>query len=607
MSSPTQRPSPSEIPSSSLPSPPPAGPLPPARSWTLSPLRRSLLFLLLAFLLVSPLFVSPAAYPDTYDFRYFLAWLEAGRRSLLWYGDFPLWNPWTCGGQVYLANPQSTIAAPTFVLSLLFGTALGSKLMLVLYLFLAQDGAYRLARDYGLDDDAALLSAPLFAGCGWFGLHLSIGHLNFAGAALLPYLLWCQRRAHTQLEWVIPLGALMAWLIGLGGTTTPAIASVVLAVGALSALITRRDARPLWVLAGAVLATGVIGALRLLPALQFAVDHPRPMNQTDFNLLPFLWKTAVLWRGPGAVPGKPYAFHEYGWKLPILVWPLLSVALYRVLRRPRAHIDLWLLFAVGLAIAAGSALPFGPWALMKKLPLFRDLRVPSRYILVTALAASLLAAAAAQWLLSARAYRRLAMALLFALLAGESLAYTVGLYRSTPLQTWPSAPAGTPLYQVQSHWRTMLPDILLNHGVIGCDEEAPLQRAKELDLGDVPQARLLEPDAGDVTLTRFAPSRIDLSLRLTRETVVLVNSNWNEHWQTSLGTIEKFGDKHPRDRDGGRLALRLPAGTHAVVLRYRPRTAVIGAWLSLIGGIAALALFIGARRKRAQKRAEERA
>ena len=557
---------------------------------------RSLLFLLVAVALVAPIFASPSAFVDAYDARYFQAWLEAGRRSLLWFGELPLWNPWTCGGQVYLANPQSMIASPTFVWVLLFGTALGSKLALVTYLWLALDGMYRLAREYGLFDDAAWLAAILFAGCGWFALHLSAGHLNFAGAALLPYLLLCQRRAQDQIEWAVPLGALMAWTIGLGGTTTPAIATVFLGLMTGVELIGRRSLRPLWVLVAALVATVLIGAVRLLPALEFAKDHPRSIQQTDFNILPFLFKSAVMWHGVSPVSGKPYAFHEYGWKLPILVWPLLVCGL----RRPRARWDLWLLFAVGLAIAAGSALPFGPWVLLKKLPLFRDLRVPSRYILLTAFAASLLAASSASGLLANRPYRRIAMGLLFAIFAGESIAYSVWLYGRAPLHTYAIATHESPFFQVQSHWSHMLPDLLQNHGVIGCDEEAPLQRAKELDLGDVPQVRLLDPQAGRVALTQFAPSRLRLHVELSVESLVLLNTNWNEHWQTNIGRIEKFGEKHPRDRDGGRLAVRLPAGTHDLVVRYRPASFVVGLWTSLLGGTALLVGFGWARRRRRQ-------
>ena len=226
---------------------------------------RRLWFVALAVALVAPIFVQPLGYPSNYDFRYFIAWIEAGRRSLLWYGDFPLWNPWTCGGQVYLANPQSTIAAPTFLLALLFGTALGTKLMLVAYLFFAQDGMYRLARHLELDEDGAMLAAIVFAGSGWLGLHLSSGHLNFAGAALFPYLMLCHRRAIDEWEWAIPLGALMAWIVGLGGTTTPAMATVFLALSAIVETIRRRSARPAIVLLGAALAAIVIGGMRLLP------------------------------------------------------------------------------------------------------------------------------------------------------------------------------------------------------------------------------------------------------------------------------------------------------------------------------------------------------
>ncbi len=559
--------------------------------------RRSLLFLLLALALVAPLFTQPLAHPYSYDFRYFLSWLEAGRRSVLWFGELPLWNPWTCGGQVYLANPQSTIATPTFVLVLLFGTALGSKLMLVAYLFFALDGMYRLARDFQIDDDAARLAAVLFAGCGWFALHVSSGHLNFAGASLLPYLLLSWRRAQRQLRWVIPLGALMAWVIGLGGTTTPALSTVSLSLMALFEVLKRRSLRPLWVLLLAALAALGIGAVRLLPVLEFALRNPRITSQRDHNDLLFLLQNAVMFQGLSPVPGKPYFFHEYGWKLPWLMWPFLLYGL----RWLRARWELWLLFACGLAIASGYALPGGgPWGLLKQLPLFRDLRVPTRYTLLSALAAALIVALAAQHLLASRPRRRLLMWLLFAVFSVESVAYSAWLYQRVPLLRLPPPDRHAPFFQVQSHWTAMLVDNWVNHGVIGCDEEAPLQRARQLDLGDVPQLRLQDPSAGQARLLHFSPNRLRASVELSQEAVLLLNTNWNEHWRSDVGQVEKFGDKYPHDRDGGRLAVRLPPGTYSVTLRYRPTSYVLGLWLTLLCSAAALALFFRGRRRSPQ-------
>src|SRR4029079_10692336 len=62
-------------------------------------------------------------------------------------------------------------------------------------------------------------------------------------------------------------------------------------------------------------------------------------------------------------------------------------------------------------------------------------------------------------------------------------------------------------FQEHSLWRYMRDKLFAGHGSIdtpgskegpGCDEEAPLQRAEELDAGDVPQERLLDPAAGEV-------------------------------------------------------------------------------------------------------------
>src|SRR4051812_39958569 len=105
-------------------------------------------FLFLAFAAVAPVFRNPTSLPQNYDWRDFASSIESARRSLLWFHQVPLWNPYTCGGAVLLANPQSLAASPLTLLSVAFGTALGIKIALVLYFWCAFDGMYRLARGY---------------------------------------------------------------------------------------------------------------------------------------------------------------------------------------------------------------------------------------------------------------------------------------------------------------------------------------------------------------------------------------------------------------------------------------------------------------------------
>ena len=70
---------------------------------------------------------------------------------------------------------------------------------------------------------------------------------------------------------------------------------------------------------------------------------------------------------------------------------------------------------------------------------------------------------------------------------------------------------------IQGHWSTMREDVFHGHGTMGCDEEAPLQRAEALDVGDAPQERLLDPTAGAVVAARWSPNRRVVTVDLQRD------------------------------------------------------------------------------------------
>jgi hypothetical protein len=565
-------------------------------------LPRWALWLLLAFVCVAPAFKDPSALGWTYDWRWFQTHIEAARRTILWYHQFPLWDPWTCGGQVALANPQSFFTAPTFLLPLLFGTALGLKLFLVAMLFCAFDGMDRLARSYAISSVGSAFCAILFGAGGWLALHLGEGHVGFSGAALFPYLLLFQRRATVdrEWEWVIPLGAVAALVVAQAGTSSPAMAVVLLTTTAIIEAVARRSLRPFAVLILGGIVAFAIGALRLIPALEFATQHPRPMFETDSNPI---WVTLInmyKWGGVQAVAGKRYWFHEYGWKLAYVTPPFVLWSFF--VKRAR---HFWIVGAVGAALVAGSAIPYGPWWMLKHLPMFNDLRVPSRYAILLAIAAPLAIAVALDDIVERlRAagreawVRRLPIALcVLAFVDGAAFHwYQLRKVFVVQLDT-PSSDA--PFYQVESHWSRMMNDVWANQGAIGCDEEAPLQRADRLDLGRVPQARLAEPDAGTLSNIRWTPNRIEADVALSRPTRVLFNTDWNEHWRASHGTVVAHGNKHPRDRRGGRLAIEAPQGTYTIAAYYRPKSFVVGAAITAIAAPLCLALFVFMRRRRA--------
>ena len=451
---------------------------------------RRLLFLAFAIALVAPIFDQPFAYPRGYDFRHFIAWIEAGRRSLLWYGDFPLWNPGPAVARS-ISPIRNRPLRPRPFWALLFGTALGTKLMLVSYLFFAQDGMYRLARRPrpALDADAAMLAAIVFGGSGWFGLHLSSGHLNFAGAALFPYLLLCHRRGRSR-----------PW-----GVVDPARCADGL------------DRRAGWNFDGG---DGHHAALTVSAHRDPAAPQPAPAVGAVARcaLLPADWGRAPV--TSVRVRPRPSAAHVRDRSQPRALPAAQRAALARACRPSRASatgststagscpmsrrrcfcepavaaIELAALAAVRFwpSPSQGAAWPYGPWWLMKHLPLFKDLRVPSRACAAfCALAAAPLIGVTAQRLLAGRSFAspRCGRWVIYCCRRCHRLQRLALPRHLRPRHDDQSRP----FTKVQGHWQQMLSEILLNHGVIGCDEESPLQRAASLDLGDVPQARMADP------------------------------------------------------------------------------------------------------------------
>ena len=625
------------------------------------------LFALVAFALCAPMLRFPSRWADPYDWRYFQAMEEAFRHTVLAYRQVPLWNPYACGGEVGLANPQSTVAAPTFLLTLAFGTPLGLRLAVLVYLFCALDGTFRLARDLGMSTAGALVAGLAFGGCGWFAMHLSSGHVNFAGAALYPYLLLCFRRAalprtepsSTAWRWTLPAGALLAWMAGLGGTYTVPMGVVLLAAYGAGEALAHRSPRPLLVGVAVGLVALAIGAARLLPLLEFALDHPRHVAEHDGNGALDVLRMFFSWRHTLApVDGHVYWWHEYGCHLPYLalalaplgllagdggerrlrpidfapalvfaVWTAFAIALpgwdryfgarlipYRdayhllgatallvpVLRRNKRPRDAGLLAVVllGLGIVVGTAWPHGPWGLVRRLPLYRDLRVPSRYLVLVALVLALWAGrgldVARAWLATHRVRTRPLAATAVALVLVEVLAYGLPTYDDARFLTMRAAPVDEPaFYQEPGDWTAMLDGVIARRGTLKCDEEAPLQRG-ELDPGPGEQVRLLDPSAGSAELVAWSPNRLAIAADLARPTEVLVNENWNEHWRARGGRAVSVA---------GRLAIAAPAGRATLVLRYRPRSFVVGALVSALALPLALAGFVLASFRRRRRRA----
>ena len=92
-----------------------------ARAATRTPLRL-VFFAAVTLACTWPLLSTAASLNSFRDEHPLVQYEDSARRTVVDYGEVPLWDPYYCGGLDGLGTPQSRFVSPTFLLTLAFGT-----------------------------------------------------------------------------------------------------------------------------------------------------------------------------------------------------------------------------------------------------------------------------------------------------------------------------------------------------------------------------------------------------------------------------------------------------------------------------------------------------
>ncbi|SES85972.1 hypothetical protein SAMN05443572_101396 [Myxococcus fulvus] len=503
---------------------------------------------------------------------------DAGTRSVTHYGQLPLWNPWSCGGQYALGSPQTRVFAPTVLVSSLIGPRRAEPVLLWMFLVLGMEGFFHYARRRVGSATGALGAAPLFGLMGFTALSWSIGWLNFAGFLLLPWLLVGTRRAvEGRLSGAALVAAVFSLLLAFGGTYPVPMGAlfVVLETGrSLYALRgTPRRIQALWSLGATACFTLAACAFRLWPILETMRSSPRVMAGTPGNDFAPLVK--MLLELPARAGYSDTGNFYFAPAALVLALPALAFAWRRAL---------YPAIVAGLCawMAAGYAASPSLFAGLRTLPIFETFRYPERFLVPTCFFLAELAALGLTVLL-ARTWRSPAR---WTWAAAAACAVALA---SWGLQ-WRA-------FDNLSHWAQMIPQpvekeqpfaqargnrwsqghlLALNRGSIACGEAWPVPMSSKLR-GDLNQEEYLEePGSGTARRVEWTPNRVTVDVDATRPTVLLVNQNWHPGWKSSQGEVVS--------RDG-LLGVRVPEGHHQVVLSFLPRSGLGGTMVSVLAWV----------------------
>src|SRR5262249_17856797 len=114
----------------------------------------------------------------------------AARRSILVYGQFPWWDPWTRGGYPLAANPLCGVFSVAMPLVLAFGTQHGLALATGACFLLAAEGARRLAWLWLGDPVAAAAAGLIYAINGGVLIATTWAYDIPMGYPVLPWMLY---------------------------------------------------------------------------------------------------------------------------------------------------------------------------------------------------------------------------------------------------------------------------------------------------------------------------------------------------------------------------------------------------------------------------------
>jgi hypothetical protein len=596
----------------------------------------------------------------TDDWRHFSMLWEAARVALSDFHQFPSWNPYHCGGLVLYQHPESPFPGPLFLLTYFWlPTAVAMKLWIFAHLVCGTLGARALVADRGGNAAEQLLGAAVMAACGFFAEHIGGGHLSFTPFLYLPLIVWAFRRAIRKtgnpdrvpgpsreglrraepgfvhaigdVRYSVAVAGLFALTVLEGGTYPAPLMAVALAVECLARLGSEDDrramARALPVIAVLFV---LLAAVRLLPALHYLREHPR-LEPLDDGLglgeVFSFWTTRTHAR---RMPGHGYVWPEYDDYVGIVPVALMLVGLLVALfardgaRRER-RIDVAVFVSLvwcALGRIHGPALA----VLLHALPIFRSLRVPSRFLGPAMIAFGLLAAGAlgvGRGALEKRRPRllRVALALELALVVGVVL--DICLTNQRVIQQGldpgvPQTPASADFFQNTGADYSRLPTFpVQGFGTRACYVALEWKPAPGITDGRGAQARVEPPSAGAVVETSWSPNRLELDVRLDAPATVILNQNYETGWHAKNGqggndgpaTVgayvvpqQRFWDIRARPAELpvkgaiGLLAVSLPAGARHLVLIHRPPWLWLGGFLSLAGLVLAAVIVRRARR-----------
>ncbi len=299
--------------------------------------------------------------------------------TIVYYGQFPFWNPYLAGGNVLFHHPEVAVLSPFLLLYMVFGAVIGLKIQVLICYFLGFWGSQRLFEQLGLSWLASIVASVAYFGSVHFSLHFAEGHMPFTHYCFLPWFLFFVLRADRRMMFNLAAGVSLALMVLGNGAAVPLLYTLTFStilIGLRS--LSRRDLTELKNLAAATVSGLGLAAVKFIPMIAYLMEN-RWQGRADESI-PLAALRPIFFGLDHSLfarnfTGQYWNWHEYGAYVSPLLAVLAVVGLATAFRRHWG----WALTAVFfLLLGLGDFGTFSPWALLSHLPGFYSARATGR-------------------------------------------------------------------------------------------------------------------------------------------------------------------------------------------------------------------------------------
>jgi len=564
-------------------------------------------------MIVLPIFKN-ITYWGTNDWDQHFFYYESARKSIIEYKQFPLWNPWYCGGNALLAHPESAFLYPLFIFNLIFGTVIGLKIQIFLHLIIGMFGMWLLSKHFKLAKYSCYLPSIIFMLGSWFVSRMFVGHTLYLSFALLPYVFLFYLKSLRKFKFIILTAIFLTLMIFGGGTTYPLFLTL-LFLGVYSVLrsLKFRSFIPIRNLIIIVIIVILFGAIKILPSLKFINEFSQPLTDeqpTNFNTLYnslfsrnqdyrsriYYAETSFkesYYRGSELInvnlkARSVWAWHEYSAYIGII--PLL-LFIFSIVFFFKKYWDLIITSLIFLIFYLGYK--FYLWKLLTYLPFIESLHGPSRAIMVFVFILAILAGIGISFLEEGKKIKMkkkhyIIIALILIVLIDFFL-ISMPIY-SKIFVVKPLKMEQKTFLQVMVEDKiiSQFPNLLQNVGSVNCYERVhPAYAAAPVIYSN----RTLYPyyhgeaflfSTNETQVLEFSPNKFAIKVDTDKEDILILNQNYFNDWKIKDREVKQFL---------GKVTTTVNSNDKEIIFYYLPNIFIVGLIITIISLILGLGYY----------------